>query len=299
MKNYIHYLLLALCLFTASTLQANEATPLFHVTKKGSGPVMVLIPGLMSDARVWSPIEAELAQHFELHLIELKGFGRTPAINGNEAPEPGWLRAVQQQLLAYVEVEGLTQPVIVGHSLGGFLALALAVEAPAQIGRVVSIDGLPYLAPVYTRDPTTTPEQMAAPAQNMLAFYRGLPNAEALEHTMLQNIGIHAESREHQQWIMKMSAESAPGVAGVAVHDLLMWDLRGALHTIEQPVLILGASGALPEAMRGEAENLYRQQLENLPAQEGPALVMNTQARHFIMLEQPEWLVQRILEHTQ
>src|SRR5690554_1557679 len=213
MKNYIHYILLVLCLFTASTLQANEATPLFHVTKKGSGPVMVLIPGLMSDARVWSPIEAELAEHFELHLIELKGFGRTPASNGNEAPEPGWLRAVQQQLLAYIEAEGLTQPVIVGHSLGGFLALALAVEAPAQIGRVVSIDGLPYLAPVYTRDPTTTPEQMAAPAQNMLAFYRSLPNAEALEHTMLQNIGIHAESRQHQQWIMKMSAESAPDVA--------------------------------------------------------------------------------------
>ena len=71
---------------------------------------------------------------------------------------------MQQELLAYIEAKQLQQPVLIGHSLGGFLAFALASKAPEKIGPIVSVDGLPYLAPVFTRDPATVPAQMQAQA---------------------------------------------------------------------------------------------------------------------------------------
>ena len=79
---------------------------------------------------------------------------------------------------------------------------------------------------------------------------------------------------------------------GQAIYELLTTDLRDKVALIQQPVLQLGAGGALPDAaMRPAVEALYQQQLAKIPHAK---LLFNWQSRHFIMLDEPQWFLTQI-----
>ena len=298
-KLYLLILLIGMCSNTASATVDFEGE-YFIVKTEGEGPPLLLIPGLMSDARVWQPIQAALAEQFELHLIEVRGFGATASPQNSALIETGWLRALNDELGAYLQGHDLKDVSVVGHSLGGFLGMALAIDNPARISKVLSIDGVPYLAPLFTRDPDTQVEDMRENAEQMLHYYRSLQTAEALGATVAQGVVIHAASESHQQQVIAMSAQSDSAVVAVAGHDLLQWDLRGRLPELRAPLLLLGATGALPEHMQDHATELYTQQLENLrPHQNGEILKINRDSRHFIMFDDADWLRAQILGFLQ
>jgi len=144
----------------APQLKAAEvsAEPSFQVKVIGEGKPVLLIPGLMSDSRIWQHTVSSLKSDYQLHLISLAGFAGTPAIAGEFLPQ------VQQDLLAYIEQQQLVKPAVIGHSLGAFMAFALASNAPEQIGTVVAVDGLPYIAPIFSRNPATQVADMQAQA---------------------------------------------------------------------------------------------------------------------------------------
>ena len=97
---------------------------------------------------------------------------------------------------------------------------------------------------------------------------------------------------EHAAQITQMAALSDPATVGAVIAELLTTDLRSEVHKIQQPVLLLGAGGALPSAaMRPAVQALYQQQIDTIPQAK---LDFNWQARHFIMLDQPDWLAARI-----
>jgi N-formylmaleamate deformylase len=66
--------------------------------------------------------------------------------------------------------------VIVGHSLGGFLALWLAEKQPDLVGPVVIVDSLPFLAAVM--QPGATAESVKPMAENMRKMFSGPPTDE-------------------------------------------------------------------------------------------------------------------------
>jgi pimeloyl-ACP methyl ester carboxylesterase len=68
---------------------------------------------------------------------------------------------------------------------------------------------------------------------------------------------------------------------------MMTTDLRADLARITAPVLLLGAPGGAPEAMRPALEQGYTAQLSRLP---GARVKMAGQARHFIMLDDPGFL---------
>lgn len=295
------YLLLVLFIgihTNAASAKVDFDGDLFTVKIEGEGPPLLLIPGLMSDARVWQPLQAELANHYELHLVSVKGFGETAPPNQSEMITTGWLQALSGELGEYIYAHSEQDFRIVGHSMGGFLAMAIAIENPDKVISLVSVDGMPYLAPIFTRNPATRPDDMRVNAQQMLAYYQSLQTEQALAAVVAQGVVLHAASDEHQRMVVDMSAQSDADVVGVAVHDLLQWDLRDDLPKLTQPLLLLGATGALPDNMQDQATALYAQQLENLPAtQNGEILKIRRSSRHFMMYDDPEWLIAQILGH--
>lgn len=266
----------------------------FSVEVIGQGRPVILIPGLMSSPSVWqSTVDALKADH-QLHLIHIAGFAGKAASNSTK-PESSLLQSVQQQLLAYIAAKQLQQPVVIGHSLGGFLAFALASSAPDSVGPIVSVDGLPYLAPVFTRNPATTAAQMQNQAAQISMQYAGMTKAQ-LSQATAQGLFIQASTPAAQQQVLAMAEQSDPAIVGQVMADLLTTDLRAQVANIKQPVLLLGASGALPPQAQAGVKALYQQQLEKLPAAQ---LDMNTNARHFIMLDDPAWLNQKIRSFLQ
>lgn len=85
---------------------------------------MVLIHGFAGNGQTWKPWVQELSQHHELHLVELKGFGRAPR------PRDGHysVRDLARPVVDYVVEQGLSRPTLVGHSLGGAVVMLAALE---------------------------------------------------------------------------------------------------------------------------------------------------------------------------
>lgn len=273
-----------------SMLAANfssNAAESFSVEVIGSGKPVLMIPGLMSDARVWRPTAEALASEYQLHLISIAGFAGKPAIEGDLLPK------VKQELLQYIAQQKLDKPAVIGHSLGAFMAFNLASSAPDSIGTVVAVDGLPYLAPVFSRSNDTTTDMMQGQAAFLRQQYQQM-SPEQLSAMTAQGLFIQASSEEHQQLVLSMAAASDPKAAGQALYELLTTDLRPAVHTITSKVLLLGAGGALrSDAERIQAQQLYQQQLAGIA---NATLEFHPKARHFIMLDQPDWLTTQIIK---
>jgi pimeloyl-ACP methyl ester carboxylesterase len=188
--------------FAAENRNAQEPAQ-FTVTLEGQGKPVILIPGLMSDQRVWRALSAELSAKYQLHLINIAGFADTPAI-----AKPS-LYAVKQQLQAYIEENQLDKPAIIGHSLGGFIAFWLASNTPDSIGAVISVDGLPFIGPIFTQSNESTVESLAAQAIQMKGMYQGMTQQQ-LSMQSRYGLSRQATSTEAQNAVMTMIEHSDP-----------------------------------------------------------------------------------------
>ena len=101
-----------------------------HYVERGSGPAIVMIHGLGGQLRNFSYAMLEpLAQDHRVVLVDRPGSGYSTA---DDDSEPGIVE--QAAIIArFIETLGIERPLVVGHSLGGAVALALALERPALI----------------------------------------------------------------------------------------------------------------------------------------------------------------------
>src|SRR5882724_8181158 len=128
------YILLSTLLAAAAF--ADGPAPSFHVDITGKGKPMILIPGFASSGKTWDSTVAHYKDKYQCHVLTLAGFAGEPRI---EAP---FLETVRKDLAAYIRKNKMDKPVIVGHSLGGFMALWLAVKEPDLVGPLVIVDSL-------------------------------------------------------------------------------------------------------------------------------------------------------------
>lgn len=287
-KTFILLCYTAFMLLSQSLKADTPSAPGFQVQVEGKGKAIILIPGLMSDQRVWQELATALKPNYQLHLVSLAGFAGTPAL-----ATPLKLTQVTSELAAYIQHQQLKQPIVIGHSMGAFLAFQLASSYPKLTGKVIAVDGLPYLAPVFSRDSSTTTAQMAPQARMMQQYYQQMTSVQLAESAK-QGMDIQVSQPQHAAIITQMAAASDPATVGAVIAELLTTDLRSEVHKIQQPVLLLGAGGALPSAaMRPAVQALYQQQINTIPQAK---LDFNWQARHFIMWDQPDWLLTQITD---
>src|ERR1700689_4316516 len=150
--------LLSLFLLGAAAF-AQSPAPSFHVDIIGKGKPMILIPGFASSGKTWDSTVARYKDRYECHVLTLAGFAGEPRI---EAP---FLETVRKDLAIYIRKNKMEKPVLVGHSLGGFMALWLAAKEPDLVGPLVIVDSLPFLAAVM--QPGATADSGKPKAGNM------------------------------------------------------------------------------------------------------------------------------------
>jgi pimeloyl-ACP methyl ester carboxylesterase len=102
-----------------------------HLLRGGEGPPLLYLHGAAPSA-VWLPVHERLAERFSVYAPDHPGFGLS------ERPE--WLEGIDDLVLHYVDFLAalrLERPVVVGHSLGGWIGAELAVFYPERIDRLV------------------------------------------------------------------------------------------------------------------------------------------------------------------
>ena len=105
----------------------------------GSGPVLVLIHGITSSSRTWEKVLPALAEHHTVLAPDLLGHGESAKPSGDYS-----LGAYASGVRDLMVALGLTPATVVGHSLGGGIAMQLAYQFPERIERLalVSSGGL-------------------------------------------------------------------------------------------------------------------------------------------------------------
>ena len=242
------------------------------------GRPLVLIPGLGGGSWVWQETVREFAGQQAVYVVTLPGFDGRPAPQGE--PVEGARRA----LAALIASRKLDRPVLVGHSLGGTLALALAAMQPERIGGVVSIDGLP----VFPGTEDVPPEARPDVANGMRARMAGVtgPAFAARQRQTMRAIGV--VDMQKGDALAVLSARSDPGAMAEYAGGLAALDLRPSLGAIAAPVLVMAPWFALDAAGSGVTADrklaYYRELMKGTPRLEVIAI---DNARHFAMFDQP------------
>ena len=111
--------------------KVGEATVAYSVA--GNGPALVLLHGLSGSARWWGKNVAALAAHFRVYVVDLIGFGRSRG-------QRFVLEEAPAILAGWAEQVGVDHFHLMGHSMGGWVAVELAVQHPEWINRLVLVD---------------------------------------------------------------------------------------------------------------------------------------------------------------
>jgi len=242
------------------------------------GRPLILIPGLGGGSWVWQETVREFAGGQAVYVVTLPGFDGRPAPIGD--PIEGARRA----LLELIASRKLDKPVLVGHSLGGTLALALAETQPARIGGVVSIDGLPVFP--GTEDlPLDQRPQVAEGMRERMAAVTG-PAFAAQQKQYMRAVGVVDMNKGDE--LAKLSARSDPAAVAAYAAGIVALDLRPRLSAIAAPVLVMAPYFALDSAQAGvtapQKVAYYRELMQGTPRLDVIAI---DNARHFAMFDQP------------
>ena len=261
--------------------QAAPAHPTFVVRVVGHGQPMLLIPGLTCPGAVWDDVVAHYQGQYQCHVVSLAGFGGVPA--PATLPTP-LLPQVRDELLAYIKAQKLQRPVVVGHSLGGFLALAMAEAAPSAVGPLVIVDSLPFLA--GAQNPTATAESIRPQAEQMRQMMAdGQRPLAARRQSAASMVTDTARITQVARW----GAASNPATVGQAVYDLYTTDLRPDLARVQQPVLVLGTWAGYKAygATKAGTQAVFEAQFAAVPHR---TIVLSENGKHFLMYDDPQLL---------
>ncbi len=136
-----------------------------YAEELGSGPPLLLLHGLGGSGYTWRYMVEGLARNHRVIALDLKGFGRS------DKPYDQHYAALDQAayVRSFLEQRGLRGITLVGHSFGGAVAMAVALDfnrgQPDRIGRLVLMD-----TPAFPQELSPTVQLLRKPVLPMLAL---------------------------------------------------------------------------------------------------------------------------------
>ena len=239
---------------------------------------LVLLHGWGWDSDSWRPLLPALRDMTSVITLDLPGFGNSPGRS-----DLSW-----EQLLDLVERSLPPQAILMGWSLGGMLAVALAARCPERVSRVITLAS--NLCFVAHND---WPQAMAS--ADYAAFSRGFN--EQPETGLRRFLGLVVRGDQHERDLRRALGGCQPGVerinAGWRANLALLArvDNRAALAALRQPglhlfaerdaLVPLSAAAALPQINP-------RQRIQVVPG-----------AGHALHWSQPEWVAGQVCDFLQ
>lgn len=268
--------LLAL-LFAAVPLAASPAQPTrFTVTVEGSGPDVILIPGLASGRWVWDGAVAALNGRHRVHRVQIAGFAGEP-VGGNAEGEV--LAPVVEELHAYIRQNRLGPVMVVGHSVGGLLTLMLADRHPEDVSRAMIVDSLPFYGLLF--DPNATPETVAPGAARIRDAIAAM-DPRTFSVQQMAAIASLVQGTEDRAALLRDSEMSDRGVVARALYEDAVLDMRPRLAAIRAPLTVVYAVNHVATEARFGA--LVR---SSYAGAGDVRFVPVEPSYHFVMLDQP------------
>ncbi|AOX08957.1 alpha/beta hydrolase [Pseudomonas putida JB] len=276
----------------SSTLAApSQAVPApgerISVQVEGAGPDVILIPGLASSREVWAGLATTLRQQYRLHLVQVAGFAGSPAVPSVD----GRVAApVAEAVADYIRSQHLEAPAIVGHSLGGEVALMLGARHPERVGRLMVVDALPFYTLLI--DPTATAETASAQASTVRSAMLAAPavQAEAMQRVAIDRLAKTAAVRPA---LVDAALRSDRQAVADATHELMITDLRPELGDIQAPLEVVYAYDSMYGIPAASVDATF---VKAYAGARGVTFKRIDGSFHFIMLDQPLALAEAVVD---
>ncbi|HMQ67823.1 MAG TPA: alpha/beta hydrolase [Ignavibacteria bacterium] len=264
-------LIVAILISIVFTVRAKEKTYLFDVKITGSGvESIIFIPGFSCSGDVWDETVAQYKDNYTCYVLTMAGFAGT-------APQPdptftGWENSIAE----YIRDNNIDKPIIIGHSMGGGLAMALAADYPDIIGKIVVVDALPCLAAIM--DPSFKSKEN----NDCSEMINSITSASDEEFYKMQkkNIPMLLADTSRSELVIGWSVKSDRTTFAEMYCDFSNTDLREKIAGIKCPALIL------LEASFANFKKGIEEQYKNLKTAD---LQYADKGLHFIMFDDKEW----------
>jgi esterase len=244
--------------------------------ENGQGRPLILLHGLFGSARNWHSFSTRLADRFRIHALDLRNHGESPW-----ADEMNYL-AMAEDVASFITARGLTPAAVMGHSMGGKTAMALALQHSQLVERLIVLD----IAPVVYED-THTPYIRAMQNIDVGSLTRrseaeavlkeAVPE-ESIRSFLLQNL-VQRESRFEWRVNLASLASHMPEILGFP-RALLNQSYSGPTCVIY---------GSLSDYVQVPHRDLFRRMFPNVEFQ--PI----SDARHWVHVDQPQALADRVM----
>ena len=244
-------------------IAANQLNLYYEIN--GAGQPVVLIHGLGSSTRDWEAQVPALSDTYQVITFDLRGHGRSDKPAG-----PYQMSQYAADLAGLLGALGLASAHIVGISLGGAVALQLALDFPTLVRSLVLVNTGPALG--------GTPEQAQAEIARRVGIVQQM-GMRAMGQALAPNLFPKPEHAALREMFVERWAENDAPAYIEATRSMLGWDVTARLGEIACPVLIIGSDQDYGPVAAKEA---YRQLLRDA------RLVVIPDAHHAVNMERPE-----------
>lgn len=255
------------------------------VETRGQGPDVVLIPGLASTSAVWSRTAAALQDRYRVHLITVRGFGPLPA-EGNAEGRIGGPAATE--ILRYINEAGLDRPALIGHSMGGQMALRIAAEGGPRVGRVMVVDASPFFPSLISPGSTVGDVEPLA----RLAYQGLMLLGDQALRTQAASLGLELGGAADSLFNGLGWQGGDRRVLAQGLYEVMTVDLRSRLPLIQAPVTVVYGWSPDADSPRSHVDGLFRDGYRSLPR---PATFERIEgAEHMVMIDRPRQFQQAV-----
>jgi len=262
----------------ANALAAPFVSERITVRTEGSGPDVVLIPGLNSSPRTWASTVAAVPG-YRYHLVQVSGFAGQPA----GANKEGNVAApVAEEIARYIKEADLKGPAVIGHSMGGTIGMMLAARHPDSLSRLMVVDMFPYLG-MFFAGPGAGPDKVTAVADGVAAGMRAASPEQRRTNANATIVGM-VDTESMRAGAISDSVSSDADVGIRAYRELIVTNLIPELAQITVPVTVLYIqpktvpipAAQFDAAYKGAYAPVQKLTLKRIP-----------DSAHFIMWDQP------------
>ncbi|SFN29155.1 pimeloyl-[acyl-carrier protein] methyl ester esterase [Nitrosospira briensis] len=244
-----------------------------HIESVGAGPDLVLLHGWAMHSGIWREVRSGLAQHFRLHLVDLPGHGFSPGFNTADisGSHAGMLERTVEMIADILPANCIA----CGWSLGGQVAIELALRDAARIAKVALISTTPSFVKRKDggNDSHDSPGQAGwawgMDATALQLFTRNLRRdcRTTLQRFLTLQVSGGSDTASELTWLRDSLFERGdPDEASLAagLQILLSADLRKKIKNISQPVLLFHGENDVithPDAARWMNRQLQNSKL--------------------------------------
>jgi N-formylmaleamate deformylase len=233
------------------------------------GPALLVVPGIVSPAVLWRHVGEWLSAEYDCYVLDVRGRGLSEA-----GPHLDYsVDACAQDVIAFVQATSIERPIVLGHSMGGRIALRAAAQAPGLFGGLVLID-----------PPTSGPGRRPypVPKARTVDLLRAAHRGEAMEAIRRSSAAPWPEDllQLRAEWLSTCDERAVH----VAYDDFHNQDIFADLAQTKEPVSLLcaGEGGVVSDADIAQMKQLR----SDLHATRLPGVGHQMQAENFAAFKQ-------------